>query len=131
MLGLHGAVPLGRFIHGSWRWLGFVPAISGLVINLVADNAFKRVKTTVKPYGTSSTLVTDGVFRLSRNPMYLGMLLMLLGLWLYLGTVSPFFPIPIFTILMDRVFIRPEEAMLRTTFGDQYEAYRHTVRRWI
>lgn len=131
MVGLHFLLPLRQLIHFPWRWLGAIPAILGLVLELVADGVFKRVQTTVKPFETSTTLVTTGVFRITRNPMYLGMIFMLLGLWIGLGSLSSLVPVPVLLVLLDRAFIRPEEAMLRATFKDQYEAYCRSVRRWI
>lgn len=85
----------------------------------------------MKPFEESSALVTHGVFRISRNPMYLGMTLMLLGIALFLGSVTPFLVVIALPVIFDRVFISPEERMLEETFGDQFREYRKRVRRWI
>jgi len=131
MLVLHFILPIRQLIVAPWRWLALIPVVFGILIELVADRAFKQAQTTVKPFETSTVLVTAGVFRVTRNPMYLGMIFMLLGGWILLGSESSFLPIPMLAILLDRIFIRPEEAMLRETFGEQYDAYWRNTRRWI
>jgi protein-S-isoprenylcysteine O-methyltransferase Ste14 len=115
----------------AWRLLALIPLAAGIVLNLVADGAFKRAGTTVKPLLPSTVLVTNGVFRLTRNPMYLGFVLLLVALWLALGATTPGLVVALFTVLIDHYFIEPEEEKLSLTFGDAYRAYRGRVRRWI
>ncbi len=103
----------------------------GIVLNALADQTFKKHETTVKPFEESTALVTGGVFNISRNPMYLGMTLILLGTGVLLGSVIPFAIVPVFAVLLDRIFIVEEEKMLEDTFGDQFRQYRNQVRRWI
>ncbi len=98
---------------------------------MLADQKFKKHGTTVKPFEVSTALVTDGVFSISRHPMYLGMTLILLGIGVLLGSATPFAVVPVFTVLIDRIFIVQEEKMLEDTFGDQFRQYRKQVRRWI
>ena len=128
---LHFLLPLRQFLVFPWRLLGLVPPVIGIVLNLLADQTFKKHETTVKPFEESKALVTGGVFRISRNPMYLGMTLMLLGVTLILGSVTPFVVVLLFPVLLDRIFIVTEERMLEDTFGDQFRQYRNRVRRWI
>ena len=82
-------------------------------------------------YEESKALVTGGVFHISRNPMYLGMTLILLGVALILGSATPFVVVLLFPVLLDRIFIVPEERMLEDTFSYQFRQYRNHVRRWI
>lgn len=98
---------------------------------MFADRAFKKVETTVKPHEESTTLITDGVFRLSRNPMYVGFVLILLGIAIFVGSLTPYAVVIVFPILMDRIFIRGEERMLEETFGGAWLEYKKKVRRWI
>jgi protein-S-isoprenylcysteine O-methyltransferase Ste14 len=105
--------------------------LAGLWINLWASNYFKKVDTTVKPFQTSTHLVTIGFYKYSRHPMYLGMLLILLGIFLLLGSLSPIIILPVYITLITRNFILPEEKMLQETFGDSYQKYKIKVRRWI
>jgi protein-S-isoprenylcysteine O-methyltransferase Ste14 len=124
-------LPVYQLIHYPWNAAGLIPLLLGMTINIVADRAFKRTGTTVKPFEVSTTLVTSGVFRLSRNPMYLGMVMILTGAALLLGALSPFIIIPIYAITMDRVFIVSEENMLDERFGGKWKQYKANVRRWI
>jgi len=128
---LHVLLPLQQLFVFPWRLAGLLPFFLGIVLTLMADQTFKKHNTTVKPFEKSSTLVTTGVFTVSRNPMYLGMTLILLGVGMLNGSLSPFAVVIVFPILLDRVFISPEERMLEDTFGDQFREYRKRVRRWI
>ena len=123
--------PLVWIVPPLWNLLGLVLLASGVILNLIADNAFKQVGTTVKPYQESSSLVTSGVFQISRNPMYLGMVLILLGIAVLLRSLSPFLVIILFAILIDRIHIRVEEQMLEEKFGSNWEAYKTKTRRWL
>jgi len=92
---------------------------------------FKKNKTTVKPYRNPTELITSGPFRISRHPMYLGMMLILLGIAIVHGTLITFaFPI-IFIILMELFFIPYEEKNLERISGRKYLSYKKRVRRWL
>jgi protein-S-isoprenylcysteine O-methyltransferase Ste14 len=131
MVALHFLIPLVQVIPVPWNILGIVPIVAGVALNLIADSAFRKVRTTVKPFEESSSLVTNGVFRLSRNPMYLGFVLILLGIAIVLGSLTAFAIIPVLAILMDRVFIQVEEGMLEVKFGQTWLEYKAKERRWI
>jgi len=124
-------IPLYGIIGYPWNLSGLVLIVFGIWLDLSADRKFKSVKTTVKPFESSTCLVTGGVFRFSRNPMYLGMFLMLLGGAIFLGTLSPFLIALIFAVLMDVRFIRTEEKMLHATFGEKWQSYKSKTGRWI
>jgi protein-S-isoprenylcysteine O-methyltransferase Ste14 len=128
---LHLLLPLQQLLVFPWRLAGLFPLGLGIALNLMADQAFKEHNTTVKPFEQSSTLVTTGVFAVSRNPMYLGMALVLLGIAMLLGSFPPFAVVVALPVLLDRLFISPEEKMLQHTFGDQFREYRDRVRRWL
>lgn len=127
---LHFLIPI-KFVPTPWNLLGILPLAAGIALNLLADQAFHQAETTVKPFEASRALLTDGVFRITRNPMYLGYLLILLGVGLLLRSATPFLVIPVFGFLMVQVFIRAEERMLAETFGPAWESYVRRVRRWI
>ena len=131
MVALHFLIPLVQVIPVPWNILGIVPIVTGVALNLIAGSAFRKVRTTVKPFEESSSLVTNGVFRFSRNPMYLGFMLILLGIAIVLGSLTAFAIIPVLAILMDRVFIQVEERMLEVKFGQAWLEYKAKVRRWI
>lgn len=128
---LHFLQPLRQLFAFPWRLAGLAPLVIGILLNLRADRRFKKHDTTVKPFEKSDFLVTDGVFGISRNPMYLGMALILLGAALLFGSLTPFAVVIVLPILLDRMFISPEEQMLEDTFGDQFREYRERVRRWV
>jgi protein-S-isoprenylcysteine O-methyltransferase Ste14 len=131
MLAAHLIAPLARLLSFPLTLVGLLPIVAGIALNISADRALKAFGTTVRPFEPSSALVTTGVFGLSRNPMYLGMVLLLLGVALLLGTLTPFVIVAVFAALLDVRFIRAEERMLAETFGEDWRAYRNRVRRWL
>jgi protein-S-isoprenylcysteine O-methyltransferase Ste14 len=131
ILGLHFLLPVAEVLPLPWRLGGLIFIAVGVWLNVAADQALKVHKTTVKPFERSRVLVTEGAFRFSRNPMYLGMVLILFGGAMSLGSLSPFLVCPAFAALLHFRFILVEERMLAETFGPQWEAYRNRTRRWI
>ncbi len=128
---LHVLVPGPQVFSSPWRYVGVIPLSLGSAFSVLADQAFKRFGTTVKPFEESTYLVTDGVFRLSRNPMYLGFVLLLAGIAMLLGSLTPWIVVAVFPFLMDMRFVRAEEAMLEALFGDSWLEYKQRVRRWL
>ena len=102
-----------------------------MALNLRADGIFKKAHTTIKPFEVSSVLVKNGVFGRTRNPMYLGMAMIVFGIALAMGSLTPMFVAVALPIVLDRVFIVHEERMLEKTFGEEFRAYRRRVRRWM
>jgi protein-S-isoprenylcysteine O-methyltransferase Ste14 len=131
MLILHFVFPVVQLIPKPWNLLGLLPLGLGVWINLVADRAFHRTQTTVKPFEEPTALITDGAFAISRNPMYLGFVAILLGISVLLRTLTPYAIVILFAILMDRLFIQVEERNMERIFGPAWSAYRKKVRRWI
>lgn len=123
--------PVYGFARYPWNLLGLVPLGIGIALNLIADAAFKKEQTTVKPFEISTALITTGVFGISRNPMYLGMVLILIGIAILMGSLSPLIVIVFFTALMELVFVRTEEKMLGQHFGLTWTEYQSKVRKWI
>jgi len=128
---LHYTLPIVTIIASPWNLVGLLPLILGVVINVIADLDLKRGKTTVKPFQESRTLVTDRAYRISRHPMYLGFVLILLGISLLLGSASPYVVVILFAILMELLYIREEESTLEEQFGQEWSQYRSRVRKWI
>lgn len=115
------------------RTLTAVTLILGLLIPIAGGVGFRKVKTTVNPLQPeqASTLVTSGVFRYSRNPMYLGISLILVAWAIYLSSLGALMLVPVFMLYIDRFQIQPEERVLAAKFGDEFDAYRQSVRRWL
>ena len=131
MAGLHYLAPIGIILRPPITYLGVLLIAIGLGVVGWPAAAFGRVGTPIKPFEDSTHLVTGGMYRVSRNPMYLGMVVVLLGIAVLFGNISPFISIPIFVWLIQKNFIRLEEAMLEKTFGDEYREYKNVVRRWL
>jgi len=131
MVFLHYLFPIAEIIPYPWQLSGAVPLCIGIIFNLMADQALKKFNTTVKPFEESDSLVTTGIYGVSRHPMYIGMILMLLGIAIYLGSLTPFFVIPMFAFLINEKFISVEEQMLEKRFAESWSEYKTKVRRWI
>jgi len=131
MVLFHFVIPIIKLIPCPWNLLGLIPMVIGILINIIADGALRRVGTTVKPFQESTFLITSSVYRISRHPMYLGFVLLLSGVATLLGSLSPWVIIPIFGALMEVVFIRVEERMLEEKFGPAWLSYKKMVWRWI
>ena len=131
MAGLHYLAPGYRWIAGPWRYLGFIPPAVGFAVVLYAAVLFRKYRTAIKPFKESSTLVTAGPYRFTRNPMYLSLLIALAGAAVVLGTATCLLALPLFAWLITTRFIRVEEAMLTERFGEPYLAYQKRVRRWV
>ncbi len=128
---LHWFLPIAKLIDAPLSYIGLLITGSGFIIVVVPARAFQTHATTIRPFEESDVLVTDGFYRITRNPMYLGMVIILVGVAIFLGTLASFLPIPFFVMLIQRRFIQKEEAMLAESFGDQYIEYKKSVRRWI
>jgi len=131
MFALHYWLPVASLLPPPWHWLGLVFIIPGILILLHSGLSFIRAKTGLLPFSDATSLVTNGLYRYTRNPMYLGMVLFLLGVALFLGSLSALAPVAIYTWIIDRQFIRNEELFLQEIFGEEYLAYMRRVRRWI
>jgi len=115
-------------------WLQFVGtlmAFAGLGLEFWTLGLFKRAKTSALPWQGDQALVATGAYKVSRNPMYAGMLLLVIGLCLGLGLILSLILIPLGALIIDRVVIRAEERYLAARFGDAYLDYCKTVRRWL
>jgi len=131
MVALRFLFPVMKIILSPWHLFGIVPLVLGVAINIIADKAFHEANTAVKPFEESTVLITNGVFRVSRNPMYLGFVLILIGIAILVRALTPYVIIPIFAVLMDKIFIEVEERMLAEQFGVEWLQYEEKTRRWI
>lgn len=131
MLLLHRHAPVARLIEPPLTWIGLVPLVLGVVSAISGARSFAQAGTPVRPFREAKALVTDGIFRVSRNPMYLGLISTLLGVAILLGTLGAFLPVPVFFFVLQHWFVRPEEELLERLFGEYYRDYRRRVRRWM
>lgn len=128
---LHYWSPGPRLIRYPWTISGLLLNLLGLRLTLNAVQRFRREQTGVRPFTPATTLVASGAYRFTRNPMYLGMVMMLSGAALMCGTSWPWVVPPLFWLLIDRRFVVREEQFLRERFGADYEVFCRKVRRWF
>ena len=110
---------------------GSAAALLGFLLMLRAWWLFRAARTAVCPTGQAKTLITNDVYGLTRNPMYLGIVVMLAGVGLYTGGVMYFVAAASFFAIVDQAFCPYEEDRLRTSFGNEFTRYEHRVRRWF
>ena len=119
-------------LPGVWA---LVAAVGGIVLAfLLAGDAARRFamsKTPPEPWKPSNALVTSGPYRFTRNPMYIGMALLYLGIALTFGWLWAVALLPVVLLIIDRAVIAREERYLTRRFGESYLSYRERVRRWI
>ncbi|MTI88495.1 MAG: isoprenylcysteine carboxylmethyltransferase family protein [Balneolaceae bacterium] len=133
MWGIH------RYFSFSWSvieakaWLYSIPMIAGVLIALAGTFEFSRNKTTVNPHKPENTsvFVQSGIYRISRNPMYLGMALILAGAALKWGHMANLLVPPLFILYMNTFQILPEEEVMEQKFGEAFREYKERVRRWV
>ena len=132
MVVLHLVAPAPSLV--VWPWggvLGGTLILLGIALNLWADGLFKRVGTTVKPDELARVLVVDGPYALTRHPMYLGFVLIVVGTACALGSAAPWLVVPVFVAVVRQRYVLPEEAKLTVVFGDRYREYGRRTRRWL
>ncbi len=134
LMWLTPAIAPGLSFSSPWQsavmWLFAIP---GVLFTFAGLAAFRREGTTVDPTRPerASSLVVTGVYRYSRNPMYLGFLLVLTGWAIHIANLLAFAALPVFVAYMTRFQIIPEERALLSRFGEAYRAYLGSVRRWL
>lgn len=125
--------PVTELIDAPFNNVGIALICLAGLMDFTSLYLFFKKRTTpnpMKPEFTTS-LVINGMYKISRNPMYLGMLVMLFGFALYLGQLTPFLVLPAFYFVITEMQIKPEEEMLEQKFGEEYLNYKSRVRRWL
>jgi protein-S-isoprenylcysteine O-methyltransferase Ste14 len=130
---------LDQYLRFSWasfekfQWVSFILLGIGAVFGLLALVEFYKSATSVDPHNIhkASSLVTNGIYGISRNPMYVGLLLILVAYGFHLGNLLVFAGPPLFVGYMNRYQIIPEEKVMQEKFGREYQKYKSDVRRWL
>ena len=129
---LHGWLSLGFGMETQTRRIVSLPLIiGGLLLDGAAAGYFRRLGTAVEPWKPSTVLATDGLYRLSRNPIYVGFAITYVGLAVAMDSVLVLLLLIPCLFVVDRFVIRREERYLSAKFGADYDAYRARVRRWL
>lgn len=125
--------PAFGFLLPARRALALGLVVAGAFISVLGVVSFRRAGTTVNPIKpeTAGSLVVSGIYRRTRNPMYLGFLLGLAGWAVFLSNALAFIFLPVFVLYLNRFQIRPEERALASMFGKDFAAYQSKVRRWL
>ena len=126
-------IPILELPTTTLRWIGSALCLLGLSLLIPSIFSFKKFNTTINPTRPEqgSQLISSGVYRISRNPIYLGFFLLLIGWGLWLASSMALLASILFPVLMTRFQIIPEERALETLFGNEYATYKQTVRRWL
>ena len=120
------------FVQGAIRWtLGSLLLVAGIALNVVGFITQKRAGTDPIPFNPSTRIVKHGIYRFTRNPMYIGFALLTLGLAIMIDSAWMLLGVPIGVVLIDRLVITREERYLERKFGEEYLNYKRRVRRWI
>lgn len=130
-LALHFYCPVAEVIQFPATMVGVIVSVSGLVVSTVANVSLLKHRTSTKPFEKPSELIQTEIFRYSRNPVYLGMLLVLTGIEVYLGSATTLAVPLVFFLIFNTTIIPSEERKLQEVFGERYTAYKKSVRRWI
>jgi protein-S-isoprenylcysteine O-methyltransferase Ste14 len=112
-------------------WAGYLLVLIGLGFAFVAVSQFIRAHTTLDPHGSVKEIVSNGPYRFSRNPIYLGFVCLLIGFPFIFRTYWGLLLSPLFIVLMNALVIQNEEAYLEKKFGETYTSYKSRVRRWL
>jgi len=123
--------PIVEWIPNPINYVGWLVVALGIAIGGWAILLFRRAKTGIVPFSPSSSLVIEGPYQITRNPMYVGMTVALVGWALILGSLTPFFVPPAFAVTITYLFVVPEEGHMEKTFGASYLDRKQRVRRWL
>jgi protein-S-isoprenylcysteine O-methyltransferase Ste14 len=124
-------IPLPFLAPAFLRAAGLAMSLVGFLLGVAAFLEFRKEHTTLGPHGPARQLVTSGIYRYTRNPIYLGFLLLVMGLPLYSGLYWGVLLTPFYVLLMNRLIIQHEESYLERKFGKTYTSYTSRVRRWL
>ncbi len=131
IIGVHFIIPVYYIFHSPIRFIGLLPVAVGCWLNIYSDRLIKQHKTTIKPFEKPTAMIKNGPFRYSRNPIYLGMVLIVLGGSVISGAITSFLIPPVFAIVLHYKYILAEEKNMGEQFGEIYADYKARVRCWV
>ena len=128
---MHYFFPGYQYVHEPVAYAGVAAMLLGITMAAVSARLFMRAGTGIVPFDEATTLVKTGFYHYTRNPMYLGMFLMLSGAAFLMGSLGPLLPTVMFIMIIRNNFVLGEERFLEASFGQQYLDYKSKVRRWL
>ncbi len=131
MIAIKSIVIFKVIIPQPFNYVGIVPVVAGALMMMVVSKVFNQLNTEIHTFRQPKKLVTTGLFKISRNPIYLGFTIMLVGVWVLLGTLLPIIGCLVFIVIADLWYIPYEERTMEQIFGNEYLAYKTKVRRWL
>lgn len=131
MIVIRNIVVIKEIIPEPLNYTGVALIILGIIITIIVRKEFEKLNTEIHTFKNPTKLVTNGLFKISRNPVYLGFTISLFGLWILLGTFLPIIGCLVFIIVTNNYYIPFEERMMESVFGNDYKNYKMKVRRWI
>jgi|APSaa5957512535_1039671.scaffolds.fasta_scaffold116847_2 protein-S-isoprenylcysteine O-methyltransferase Ste14 len=129
--GIDWLLPLGVGVPASFQPVGIAITLFGVAVAILVNGVFKRAGTAIEPWKPTTQLVTNGLYRWSRNPIYAGFCLFNLGIGIATNSLWIILTVIPGAILVYHIAIKKEERYLEEKFGEEYKAYKRQVRRWI
>ncbi len=124
-------IPIPYHVNASIQYIGLAMTFIGFMLGVGAFIEFRKARTTLDPHGSVKSLVTGGIYRITRNPIYLGFLFMVIGFPLNIDSLWGIVAAPFYVMTINRLVIEKEEAYLEKKFGEAYTSYKSRVRRWL
>lgn len=131
MVAIRNLIIIKEIIPDPINYAGIVLIIVGILMTIIVRKGFEKIDTEIHTFKNPRKLVTNGLFKFSRNPIYLGFTISLIGVWVLLGAILPIIGILIFIITTNNYYIPYEEKIMEETFGNEYRKYKSKVRKWI
>ena len=131
MVAVRNLFVIKEIISKPFNYAGIVLIIFGVSITIIVRKGFEKIDTEIHTFKNPRKLVTDGFFKFSRKPSYLGFTISLIGVWVLLVTILPIIGVLIFIVITNNYYIRYEEKIMVKTFGNEYKKYKSKVRKWI
>lgn len=131
MVLIRNLIVIKEIILKPFNYIGIVLLLLGIIITIIVRKRFEKIDTEIHTFKKPRKLVTNGLFKFSRNPIYLGFTISLLGIWILLGTILPIIGCLLFIVITNSYYIPYEERNMEHTFGNEYQKYKSKVRRWI
>jgi protein-S-isoprenylcysteine O-methyltransferase Ste14 len=131
MVVLHITVPAAMIVPAPLSYTGAAVIAAGIAMIVWSRRAFQAAATPITPFTESTALIRHGLYRWTRNPMYLGAVLLVSGVAILLGSLTPLLVAVAFAVVLQEGFIQHEEQLLEHRFGEEYRTYRRSVRRWL